>query len=128
MEGFLSESVRGELVILLVSVFLGMVYGFIYDTLRIIRRVFPHRRVLWIAVEDIIFWIFITLHAYVTFYYDTNGGLRGYIIAGLCCGAGIYRVSIGKIYLKYVTRFLKFLIKPLKKFAAVVKIRIGREG
>lgn len=124
MEDFLSESVRIEVVLLLSALFIGMMYGFIYDTIRIIRRVIVHRKVLWIAIEDIVFWIAVALHSYVTFYYGTNGIMRGYIVAGIVCGAGLYRASVGTLYLKYVTRIVKFVVKPLKKAKAVFKIHL----
>ena len=124
MEDFLSDALRTEVVLLLSSLFVGMVYGFIYDTVRIIRRVIVHRRVLWIAVEDIIFWVAIALHSYVTFYYGTNGIMRGYIVIGIACGAGLYRASIGTYYLSYVTRIVKFVVKPLKKAKSVFKIHV----
>lgn len=124
LEDFLSESVRIEVVLLLSALFIGMMYGFIYDTIRIIRRVIVHRKVLWIAIEDIVFWIVVALHSYVTFYYGTNGIMRGYIVIGIVCGAGLYRVSVGTLYLKYVTRIVKFVVKPLKKAKAVFKIHL----
>ena len=124
MEGFLSESVRIEVVLLLSALFVGMLYGFIYDTIRIFRRVIVHRKVLWIAIEDIVFWIAVALHSYVTFYCGTNGIMRGYIVAGIVCGAGLYRISLGTLYLKYVTIIVKFVVKPLKKAKAVIKIHL----
>ena len=124
LEGFLSESVRIEAVLLLSALFIGMLYGFIYDTIRIVRRVIVHRKILWIAVEDIIFWIAVALHSYVSFYCGTNGIMRGYIVAGIVCGAGLYRISLGALYLKYVTIFVKLIIKPLKKAKTVIKIHL----
>lgn len=124
LEGFLSESVRIEVVLLLSALFIGMLYGFIYDTIRIVRRVIVHRKVLWIAIEDIIFWIAVALHSYVTFYCGTNGIMRGYIVTGIVCGAGLYRISLGTLYLKYVTMIVKFIVKPLKKAKAVIKIHL----
>jgi spore cortex biosynthesis protein YabQ len=109
LEGFLSESVHAEAVLMLSALFVGMVYGFCYDTIRILRRMFVHRRVLWIAVEDIIFWIAAALHTYITFYQGTNGILRGYIVIGILGGAGLYRASVGVMYVRLVTRGIRIV-------------------
>jgi spore cortex biosynthesis protein YabQ len=103
--------VHAEAVLMLSALFVGMVYGFCYDTIRIVRRMIVHRRVLWIAVEDIIFWITAALHTYITFYQGTNGILRGYIVIGILGGAGLYRVAVGVMYVKYVTRGIRIVRK-----------------
>jgi hypothetical protein len=103
--------VHAEVVLMLSALFVGMVYGFCYDTIRIVRRMIVHRRVLWIAVEDIIFWIAAALHTYITFYQGTNGILRGYIVIGILGGAGLYRASVGVMYVRYVTRGIRMAKK-----------------
>lgn len=126
MEDFLSELVRTEVVVVFSALFLGMAYAAVYDTIRIIRRVIPHRRVTWIAVEDILFWIAAALHAYVTFYNGTDGIIRGYIVVGMVCGAVLYRMSAGVFYVRYVTIVIKFMLKPLKKLKVMYKIHMSK--
>ncbi len=117
MEDFLSEAVRAEAVLLLSSCFIGMVYGFVYDTIRIVRRVIVHRSVFWIAAEDIVFWVAVAVHAYVTFYQSTGGVFRGYIVTGIIGGASLYRAAAGRYYVRYIGmawRIFKRYIKNLQ--------------
>lgn len=107
---------------MLSAVFLGQVYALVYDSVRIARRAIPHKRVMWIAAEDIIYWIVVVLHIYVSFYDATQGVLRGYIVAGLLSGAWIYRVSVGAFYIKYMTKAVKCLIMPFKRIHNVCRM------
>jgi spore cortex biosynthesis protein YabQ len=113
---------------MLSALFVGMVYGFCYDTIRILRRMIVHRRVLWIAVEDIIFWIAAALHTYITFYQGTNGILRGYIVIGILAGAGLYRASVGGIYVRLATRGIRIASTALKKIIFIAIIHTRGEG
>lgn len=107
---------------MLSAVFLGQVYALVYDSVRIARRAILHKRVMWIAAEDIIYWIVVVLHTYVSFYDATQGVLRGYIVAGLLLGAWIYRVSIGAFYIKYMTKAVKCLIMPFKRIYNICRM------
>ena len=40
------------------ALFMGMMFAFIYDCIRVFRRVFKHKHVYTMAVEDILFWFY----------------------------------------------------------------------
>ena len=51
-----STSIYQELLFLGSSVLVGMGLFFLYDILRIFRRILPHGNI-WIGVEDFLYWI-----------------------------------------------------------------------
>ena len=61
----------------------GMVLAFQYDTIRIIRRIIRHRRVFMIAVEDVIYWIYVGIRIFIICFYVNSGIIRLFIV-GLC--------------------------------------------
>lgn len=59
----------------------GMVLAFQYDTIRIIRRIIRHRRVFMIAVEDVIYWIYVGIRIFIICFYVNSGIIRSFIVA-----------------------------------------------
>ena len=58
----------------------GMVLAFQYDTIRIIRRIIRHRRVFMIAVEDVIYWIYVGIRIFIICFYVNSGIIRSFIV------------------------------------------------
>ena len=60
---------------LLYSVLLGIGITFVYDCLRICRRVVAHG-VFWVSLEDMVYWIFVSCCVFYLLYCENNGGAR----------------------------------------------------
>ena len=97
------------------ALFMGMMFAFIYDCIRVFRRVFKHKHVYTMAVEDILFWFYVSIRVFTCLYERNNGIIRGFIVISQIFGALIYRYAFGKLFVKYVTGLLIFILKPLKK-------------
>lgn len=113
----MSESVYAEMEMFAVAFVYGVAILLIYDVLRIIRRVIPHGQVR-MAIEDMLFWICVTLAIFKMLFYRNDGALRFYIIASSMLGMFIYSITVSRYIVKYVSKFLnkivKYLLKPLK--------------
>lgn len=59
----LSESIYHEIQFLLHSVFLGIIITFVYDNIRVVRRVIPHKTI-FVSIEDLFFWIFVAIYIF----------------------------------------------------------------
>ncbi len=101
----ISEFVGFEVSLFLKAVQLGMETFFLYDLIRIFRRVILHNMAGEI-VEDILYWIVIGYKMYFLLITENGGGLRFYIILGMCLGGLLYFQSIGKYFVKNVSQFL----------------------
>ncbi len=100
----------------------GMVLAFQYDTIRIIRRIIRHRRVFMIAVEDVIYWIYVGIRIFIICFYVNSGIIRSFIVVGLVCGAVLYLKALSVYYIKYGVRLVGILLKPLKMLVSVIRI------
>ena len=96
----------------------GMVLAFQYDTIRIIR----HRRVFMIAVEYVIYWIYVGIRIFIICFYVNSGIIRLFIVVGLVCGAVLYLKALSVYYIKYGVRLVGILLKPLKMLVSVIRI------
>ena len=106
------------------ALFMGMMFAFIYDCIRVFRRVFKHKHVYTMAVEDILFWFYVSIRVFTCLYERNNGIIRGFIVISQIFGALIYRYAFGKLFVKYMTGLLIFIFKPLKILFLFIKIKV----
>ena len=110
----MSQSIFQELDFLLHTFLLGAMITILYDTLRIIRRVVRHGS-LWIAIEDMGFWIVCSIVIFNMLMEENNGTLRWFAVLGSLLGMVNYKLTFGKIYVKYTTLFIQWMIKWIGK-------------
>ena len=75
---------------LLHSLIMGVFLLFVYDILRIIRRVIPHDG-FWVSVEDLVFWLYCGGEVFLLMYRESNGTLRWFAVIGAMTGMFLYR-------------------------------------
>lgn len=107
---------------LLSSLFFGMILAWEYDCIRIFRRIVKHRRVWVMSIEDILYWINASITVFCMTYEVNDGIVRGFLVAGFIVGAVIYRHSFGKYFVKYVSKLINFILKPLKKMLYLIRM------
>lgn len=115
----MSEVILTELRTIGVAFVSGAFITFIYDLLRIFRRVISHGNV-WIGLEDFLFWIWTSLWIFSVLYRVNDGSLRIYTILTMVSGMIIYHKMISEPFVKITGGILKktmtLLGLPLKKF------------
>ena len=105
----MSSPVISENLFLLYSLGMGIFITFIYDILRIIRRVFAHKNIL-ISLEDILFWMFCAISVFYLMHAESNGTLRWFAIMGALVGMLLYKKTVSPFFVKWVSLGLqKFL-------------------
>lgn len=98
-----------ENVFLLHALLMGIFISFVYDILRILRRVIPHNGFL-ISLEDLGFWIYCAAEVFLLMYHESNGSLRWFAVLGALAGMLAYRRLVSGILVKYVSLFLNRLM------------------
>lgn len=127
----MSPDIVTELYFLLHSFLMGIVITVLYDLLRILRRVIPHN-ILAISIEDLFYWITCALLIFAMLIRENNGVLRWFAVAGAMVGMVLYKITLGFLFVKYVSfvlqrllhlvcKIFKIVMKPLN----VVKSRVG---
>lgn len=109
-----SENIFHELDFFAVSFLLGILLVLAYDCLRIFRQLVRHG-VIWISLEDLIYWI-ITAFAVFSMLYQKNDGLiRGFAIGGVVLGMLLYNQLISRYTVRYIVRFFRKIIYIVNK-------------
>lgn len=122
---------ENENTFLLYALLMGIFITFIYDILRIFRRVVPHGN-LWVSLEDIGFWIYCAAKVFLLMYHESNGTLRWFAVLGALLGMFLYRKLVSPFFVRYMSLLLqklfgilgkigRFLLKPL--FSAAKKTK-----
>ena len=86
----------------------GAVITFIYDQIRIVRRVLPHGSVL-VAIEDLLFWLFAGIVIFSLLYRMNAGTLRWFAVFGLATGMFLYK----KIFRDFLVNFMSTVIRRI---------------
>lgn len=111
-----------ENVFLLHALLMGIFITFVYDLLRIFRRVIPHAA-FFVSLEDIAFWVYCGAEVFLLMYHEGNGSLRWFAIMGALAGMFLYKKLISGLFVKYVSlalgkalellgKILKLLFRP----------------
>lgn len=124
-----SEGIHQELVFLLISLALGEGLVVIYDVFRIFRRVVPHG-VIWVSVEDILYWIICAFLVFGMIFQTNDGLVRGFSIGGIVIGMLFYNHFISSFFVERISnilgKVLGFLKKGLKFLQKKVRIRLHK--
>lgn len=129
-----SESIFRETNILLAAMATGALLFFVYDLLRIVRRLIPHGTV-WVAVEDVLFWLGSAVVIFVMLYQEADGSLRGFSIGGVVIGMLLYACLLSPFIVKgsvfLLEKILYVLLRPLVWLSRLIRRpfrALGRKG
>ena len=107
----------------------GAFITFIYDLLRIFRRVISHGNV-WIGMEDFLFWIWTSFWIFSVLYRTNDGSLRIYTILAMVLGMIIYHKTLSEPFVRitggFLKKILRFLVLPLKKLWKAIIMKKNR--
>ncbi|MFW5675451.1 MAG: spore cortex biosynthesis protein YabQ [Acetivibrio ethanolgignens] len=127
-----------EIIVLEVRFFLGSFLGgvillAVYDILRLIRRIIPHKRI-WINGEDLLFWLEASVFIFRIIYRLNNGEIRGFGMLSMTAGMVLYHFTVSDVLVELFFRifgtsllkFVQFVKKGLKKAVRPFKMGLKR--
>lgn len=115
---------------LLHALLMGIFISFVYDLLRILRRVIPHNW-FFVSLEDLGFWIYCGAEVFLLMYYESNGSLRWFAVLGALGGMLVYRKLVSGFLVKYASLLLSRLLRILGKvfrFLLSPFVSLGRKA
>jgi spore cortex biosynthesis protein YabQ len=99
---------------LLHSLLMGVFITYVYDLLRIFRRVIPHGSFL-VSLEDFVFWVYCGIEVFLLMYHESDGTLRWFAVIGALAGMVSYKKLISPFLVKYVSLVLNKLLSVIGK-------------
>ena len=121
----MSREIVQELTFFAHSVLMGLAITFVYDWIRVLRRLFKHGTLLT-SLEDLFFWLVCGLAVFYMLYRENNGTLRWFAVMGATIGMVFYKIMIRNMFVNimstclhkimwFLFRVLQFVLKPLKR-------------
>ncbi len=121
-----------QVYIFLYAILAGAAAAFLYDILRIKRRAIK-TGVIFVSLEDILYWLIAAVLLFVTVYYSNNGQMRGFIFIGNAIGVILYEtllsnivikssitiINIVKIILRFIWKVISYPFKLLYKIISI---------
>jgi spore cortex biosynthesis protein YabQ len=103
-----------ENIFLFYAIYMGVYITFIYDIIRVFRRVFAHGEWL-VSLEDTGFWIYCTGKVFVVMYRLSDGMLRWFAVLGALAGMCLYKKFISGFFVKYTSMALSAVKRKTQK-------------
>lgn len=98
--------IEKELFVFLQAALAGNLVYMVYCAIRIFRRIIKHN-LLWVSVEDLIYWIGTGIYLFIKIYQTSNGTIRWYFVVGVFTGGILTHYIISKIIKKYIDKLKK---------------------
>lgn len=122
----ISEGIGNEAIFLGVSILVGAGLFLLYDLLRIFRRIVVHG-VIWVGMEDFLYWLVCTVIVFLMLYRENDGMIRGFALGGVLIGMLSYHFFFSRFVVKINVLLLQRLLRILRKiflffFGPVIKI------
>lgn len=109
----------------------GIILILVYDILRIIRIVLPHRTFLT-GLEDMLYWMAASVAVFVMLYRGNDGIIRWYAVAAAAASMLLFNFSVSRFLVPVIGRGLRmpleFLGKLLKRIQKKVTIDVKKVG
>lgn len=105
------------------AVYAGVYTAFLYDLLRIFRGAVTHKKG-WVAIEDLGFWVYVAVFGLKGMHRLSDGTLRWFAVLGALLGICCYRKLTGPYLLKWGTKGLSLLLRPVKAVKGWLKNRL----
>jgi spore cortex biosynthesis protein YabQ len=105
------------------TVSIGFFIGFVYDLFRILRKTIKHPNII-IQIEDIIYWIFVSLIMFYILLSRNYGEVRAFSIIGAFLGMLIYFLTLSQLFLPITVKVIDFTKKIIVFVIKIVLLPI----
>lgn len=116
----MSTFVYYQLYVFLAAFYGGIVIGFMYDIYKIYRSMLKTKKFI-AAIQDVLFWIAISIIVIFVLVYSNDGKVRGYSLIGFILGSLIYNLLLSRIVVRTIKGFLNYIKKILYSIYKKIK-------
>ncbi|OPX43819.1 spore protein YabQ [Ruminiclostridium hungatei] len=106
-------SIGEQVYIFLYAILAGAIAAFLYDLLRIKRRAVK-TGVIFVGLEDILYWLTVAVFLFITVYNSNSGQMRGFIFIGNVIGVMLYESLLSNLIIKSSMMVIRLIIKIFK--------------
>ncbi|NLW39463.1 MAG: spore cortex biosynthesis protein YabQ [Tissierellia bacterium] len=117
----MESTIRIQLYIFLTSIYGGLISGLAYDIYRTTRYYFKPKKIATL-LEDLLFWIGLSLIFFYILNKSSGGSLRGYMFIGFFIGGLIYLKILSKLLFPLWLKLFKGIIILIRYIMKIIKL------
>ncbi|MDR7870940.1 MAG: spore cortex biosynthesis protein YabQ [Tissierellaceae bacterium] len=112
-------NIRDEFYIFLIAINYGLILGGMYDFYRVFRLFSKPKKILT-AIEDLLFWIIVTLIIFMFLLNKTDGIIRGFVILGFIVGYVFYYKVISKYSFLLLKKIFELIFSLISEIIRII--------
>ncbi len=112
--------VCSQVIIFLYTVAGGAVAALVYDLFRIFRKAVRTGSFVT-YVQDLLFWLIVSVIMFLTIFYSNDGELRAYLFIGACIGVVLYALLLSRIVMASSLFIIRIVSWPFKGIIQLLK-------
>lgn len=116
-------SISEQSYIFALTIIIGFFVGFVYDLFRILRKTIKHANII-IQIEDILYWIFVSVVMFYILLSKNYGEVRAFSIIGAFLGMLIYFLTLSQIFLPITVKIINFIKKIILFVVKIILIPV----
>ncbi len=110
--------IENQVTVFLWTIMIGAILGFVFDFFRILRRK-GNTKDIMVYLQDVVFWLIVTIVIIVSTFLINDGELRGYMLFGYILGAVFYIL----LFSNFIRKTFSFLFDSIEK---IFKVIVGK--
>lgn len=99
----------------LTGILAGAIVWVLYDLLRLWRRILP-RGVVWVAVEDVVFFFLCAMVGFEFLYPQSLGQVKGFLVLAFLVGSVLYQYLVGRHLIRTGSKVIHRVKKRIQVF------------
>ena len=119
------ELAQSQFDLCLLFFYVGVGIGVCYDLIRLFRRIIDHKLV-FITIEDLIFWLFVSIYVLYKLQKYAYGDIRFYMIMAILVGLSVYWITISCTLIKPLFKMLYEAKKYVRKSNNMLKNHVKK--
>ena len=112
--------IENQVTVFLWTIMIGAILGFVFDFFRILRRK-GNTKDIMVYIQDVMFWLIVTIVIIVSTFLINDGELRGYMLFGYILGAVFYIL----LFSNFIRKTFSFLFDSIEKIFKVIAGKVS---
>lgn len=112
--------IENQVTVFLWTIMIGAILGFVFDFFRILRRK-GNTKDIMVYLQDVMFWLIVTIVIIVSTFLINDGELRGYMLFGYILGAVFYIL----LFSNFIRKTFSFLFDSIEKIFKVIAGKVS---
>ena len=112
--------IENQVTVFLWTIMIGAILGFVFDFFRILRRK-GNTKDIMVYLQDVVFWLIVTIVSIVSTFLINDGELRGYMLFGYILGAVFYIL----LFSNFIRKTFSFLFDSIEKIFKVIAGKVS---